>query len=267
MPRTVPLNIRPSDYEYPPDTEARTRLSQLGELKEFSRDFISRVAEPWLSGQLAGDAVRVTASQLPWLFDAVTEVAGLLEVAVPHVYVQQDPHLNAYTHGVGNQAVLAITHSLLEQLNKPELRFIVGHEIGHIKSQHVVFSTMASYLLGDAQSRGSSEFSSLLSELLEWQRESEVTADRAGLLVCGDVRASCTALLTLVVGSRRLAEQMDVVEFVENQDLDLEYNPLAKQLEFSRTHPFMPKRIKELLAFTESKNYSRLIESGITLGR
>lgn len=265
MARTVPLNIASSDYEYPGDTEARARLSELRELRDFSRDFIARVAEPWLSGQLAGDAVRVTKTQLPWLYGIVAEVAALLEVPVPHVYVRHDPYLNAYTHGVGNQAFLAITHSLLEQLDEEELRFIIGHEIGHIKSQHVLYTTMAGYLLDDAKAQRSRNLTTLLMNLMEWQRESEITADRAGLLVCGDIGTACRGLLTLVVGSRKLAEQMDAREFAEDQDLALEFNPLAKRMELGRSHPFMPKRIKELLAFAESENYKNLLLNGITL--
>ena len=266
MARTVPLSIMPSDYEFPGDTQARARLSQMGDLKEFSKDFISRVVEPWLSGELSGDAVRVTPSQLPSLHDMVVEVAGLMSVATPHVYIKQDPFLNAYTHGVGNQAFLVITHSLLEQLASNELRFVIAHEIGHIKSQHVLYTTMASYLLDEASHGPDRDASSLLLHLLEWQREAEVTADRAGLLVCGDIGAACVALLTLVVGSRKLAAQMDVREFIENQELAIAFNPIARTIEMGRSHPFVPKRLKELLAFASSERYRQLLDEGVTLG-
>lgn len=265
MGRTVPLSIMPSDYEFPSDTQARARLSQMRDLKEFSKDFIARVVEPWLSGGLSGDAVRVTSTQLPSLYSMVAEVAGIMAVATPHVFVKQDPFLNAYTHGVGNQAFLAITHSLLDQLEGDELRFVIAHEIGHVRSQHVLYTTMASYLLDEASRRPSQGASSLLLDLLEWQREAEVTADRAGLLVCGDIRAACTALLTLVVGSRKLAAQMDVQEFVENQELAIEFNPLARRIEMGRSHPFMPKRLKELLTYASSESYRLLLDAGITL--
>lgn len=266
MARTVPLSIGPSDYEYPADTRARAKLSQMRELKQFSQDFISRVVEPWLSGQLSGDAVRISSTQLPGVYNIVAEVAGLMGVAVPHVYIKQDPVLNAYTHGVGNQAFLAITHSLLDQLDGDELRFVIAHEVGHIKSQHVLYMTMASYLLDEAAERPNQDATPLLLGLLEWQREAEVTADRAGLLVCGDVRAASIALLTLVVGSRKIAAQMDVREFVENQELAIEYNPLARRMELGRTHPFMPRRLREMLEFSESDSYHSLVDSGITLG-
>ena len=266
MLRTVPLNISPSDYEYGPDTQARSRLSRLHELREFSREFICRVAEPWISGELAGNGLRVTQTQLPWLHSVVVEVAALLDVPVPHVFVRQDPFLNAFTHGVGNQAFLAITHALLEQLEGLELRFIIGHEIGHIKSQHVLYTSMASYLFDQAARARNRVPSSLLAELTEWQRQSEVTADRAGLLICGDVDAACTALLTTAIGSRKLSTQVDVGEFVENQELSIEFNPIARRRELSQSHPFMPKRIRELLAFASSEHYRSLLSNGITLG-
>lgn len=265
MARTVPLNISPSDYEYPADTKARARLAKLTELAEFSRDFISRVAEPWLSGELAGRGVRVTRSQLPQIYSVVTELASLLDVPVPHVYVRQDPYLNAFTHGIGNQAFLAISHSLVEQLEYPELRFIIGHELGHIKSQHVLYTTMAYYLLEEAATRGARFTDAVLRELAQWQRESEITADRAGLLVCGDVESACIALLTLCIGSRKLAKQIDINEFIENQEVSLEFNPMAGWVEQRQSHPFMPKRIKELLSFASSDDYLKLLSNAITL--
>jgi Zn-dependent protease with chaperone function len=238
----------------------------LHQLEITGSDFIQNIAEPWISGELAADGVKVTKSQLSWLYTAVAEVACLLGVKIPHIFVRQDPNPNAYTHGTGSQAVVVLTHSLLDQLDGLELRFIIGHEIGHIKSQHVLYSTMASYLLENARTDRDSDVAHFQVELLRWQREAEVTADRAGLLVCGDVRSACFALLTLVVGSRKLAAQMSVEEFVESQQLDLEFNPMAQAMEIRRSHPFMPRRIKELLDYSSSSGYARLTAEGIVLG-
>ena len=79
-------------------------------------------------------------------------------------------------------------------------RFLFGHEMGHIKSEHVLYTSVADWLKTEAGGRERRQYAGLLPNMMEWQRESEVTADRAGLLACGDVNVACRTLLTLSLG-------------------------------------------------------------------
>lgn len=57
---------------------------------------------------------------------------------------------NAFAAGV-EDPIIVINSGAIDLLTYEELLFIIGHEVGHIKSQHVLYSQMAQILpiLGD----------------------------------------------------------------------------------------------------------------------
>jgi Zn-dependent protease with chaperone function len=91
-----------------------------------------------------------------------------------------------------------------------------------------------------------------------WQRKTEYTADRAGLLACQDLPAALGALVKLAVGPR-LAEQLNVDELVQ-QTREVAADTSARFAETLASHPFLLKRIEALIQFWHSEQYSRLIE-------
>ena len=134
------------------------------------------------------------------------------------------------------------------------MAFILGHEMGHIKSQHVLYNGMYQYL----QSRRNRFSESLAAAILDWQRKSEVTADRAGLIACQDIDQACLALLALAAGSVTLASQLNRDEYMESQLLSLDFNPVGQQAEMASNHHFIPVRMRQLLDYFHSPHYSRL---------
>lgn len=263
--RMVPLGLEPSGYELPADREAKDRLSRYSELRAITSRFISDVAEPWITSRLLGSSIEVSPRQFPELYTLVSEIAAILSVPAPSVYIQAGPIPNAFTHGTGSVSFLVIAHSLVEQLNNDELAFVVGHEMGHIKSEHISYMTLAHWLLEDESRRQKLSEEAVLS-LLDWMRNSELSADRAGLVVCQDVDAASRALLTMAIGSRKLATRVDIMYYVDSQNLSLEFNPASEQFLAYQTHPFMPDRIKHLIEYYSSKEYADLFSRALTLG-
>jgi len=123
----------------------------------------------------------------------VRRCASLLSLAVlPEIFVIKEGQMNAFTFEAEKHPVLVVDSELLKLLTPREVMALVGHELGHVKSGHMLYHT-----LGEVLSGGISLSSSLLGlnvlsipirfALLSWQRESEVTADRASLLVVNDL--------------------------------------------------------------------------------
>ena len=93
--------------------------------------------------------------------------------------------------------------------------------------------------------------------LLAWSRRSEVTADRAGLLCCGDIVVAERALLRLVTGladSRRV----DMDDFLRRSKEVQGYHNASVIQELNSTHPIIPKRIEALRLFANSEIYYTL---------
>jgi len=95
---------------------------------------------------------------------------------------------------------------------------------------------------------------------LWWNRACEYSADRAGLLACGDLNKAVSALLKIGVGLQ-VSQGMDAQRAL--QKLREEMNDTASHVgELFATHPLIAKRIDELKKWAASAEYKRLVSSG-----
>ena len=116
--------------------------------------------------QLRANSVQMSPTQFPEGYRMVVEAAqefGLRRVPDAYV-VLGNGQINAYSAGHGFRRFVAVYSDLFEiggQARDPEaLRFIIGHEVGHLAAGHVsylrlIFSQLVSYVpfLGQAFSR------------------------------------------------------------------------------------------------------------------
>ncbi len=86
---------------------------------------------------------------------------------------------------------------LVDHLSTEELRFVIGHECGHIQNNHVVYLTALYYLMYSANLFVRWIVTPAVLALQSWTRRAEVTCDRAGLICSGDVDVALAALTKL----------------------------------------------------------------------
>lgn len=169
----------------------------------------------------SAEAVRCGPDQFPTLYGLLQEACSILHVPEPELYVHYDPLFNAYAAGM-KKTFVVLQSSLVEALTEEELLFIIGRELGHIKCGHLLYLELAIFLMifFDELSRatlglGPLAMTGLVTALYEWMRQSEVTADRAGLLVCQDQKAAFTTLMKIGAGSTQYNAEMNVDAFLE----------------------------------------------------
>ena len=95
-------------------------------------------------------AKKIRFGDLHRLYNTVEEmkIASGLEI-MPHIYIIDDPALNAFaTGGNPNKAAIIVTSGLLAKLNRDELQGVIGHEIAHIKNRDVLLMSLCATLLG-----------------------------------------------------------------------------------------------------------------------
>ena len=247
--RLIPLTVYDlveDDYVYPGDRDNLRALEGskllLGIAKRFIAGRRERVLREWLGGR----AVRVEPfSELDMI---VRECGNILAVEkMPELYVIGSDVINALTFGDDNNPVMAITSSALRELTREELMAVVSHELAHVKSKHLTYHTLAELLV-----RGANFIapligvgvisSSLQMLLLAWYRESEITADRAALLVVQDIEIMKNLM-------RKITRNTQV-----NKGLLSEVDELFK------THPNYEKRLEKLVEFYNSEEYKRAVE-------
>jgi len=167
---------------------------------------------------------------------------------------------------------IVITTGLVDLLTESERLQVIGRELGHIKAEHMLYRTMA-YVLADIL-KNATRFLALPSQVVNvallvalhtWFRKSELTADRAGLLVAQDPEICVSSLLKMVGGSQKLMDDLNPHEFAKQADLYDDMDEDLMSLYFKlmlvvyQTHPFPAVRAREIEEWGQSEQYLRLL--------
>jgi len=241
------------DYSYVLDRQTRTAFESAKPV-ELAVASAVRLFQERERGRLLGNAVKVSARQFPRIHGIALECAQTLGIAAPQVYVVNSPHVNAATYGTRTDSFVLVHSALIDQYTEQELRFVIGHECGHIHNSHVVYLTTLHLLKGIAQAALGPLAAPAVLPLSAWSRRAEITCDRAGLLCTQDDKIAYRALARLVVGSSKLWEQFNIDAFVEQYEEGRE--SLSRYMEAFASHPYLPKRIMALRVFAQSELFA-----------
>ncbi len=262
--KIYPQALDADQYAHPLDKQSLEGVARFGPVVAVSRAIMKYWDEPMIKGQLLGGTVKVGPGQFDEIHSIVTDCAAILNMEVPDVFIKHDPTFNAMTLGV--ERPLVILHSsVVEAFSPDELSYIIGHEMGHIKSQHVLYLSAAYLLTMGARGLmdrlfgiGSLIVIPAMHALQAWMRKAELTADRAGLICTQDLDLSRRSLIKLAVGSGALFERLNVDEYLRQADR-ASRDEYGKVSEFFQTHPHIANRVRELKYFCESTVYAALL--------
>lgn len=193
--------------------------------------------------ELLGNTVCITAELVPNVYEAFRDCVELLTGAEKSggLYVQQNLHYNANVFGDGNRFDVVVNSGLLEDFSNAELRFVLGHELGHVLFEHS--SLPVQEMLADSDNLQAEE--ALL--LLRWSRASEISADRIGLLCAGSLTTAVTALFKTTSGLKGIDSDAILRSFRKQYDeLQAHQQERGGMYEWARTHPMMAVRFKAL---------------------
>ncbi len=261
--RIVLTDIAPRSWEHPSDRAALAALRKVPGFDLVLRKLFGVVGERSLRLFHQANAVRVGEDQFGHLWERYLECCAVLDVdEIPELYVSQAPLLNARTIGLDNPFIV-FDSSTLEILDDEELHFVLGHELAHVVSGHALYKTMLGLLLQLSIVRLGLPFTqltliSLIMALREWDRKSELSADRAGLLCVQNPEAGYRAHMKMAGGTR--VDEMNLEAFktqarayeTEGTVTDSFFKVLNSR--FS-SHPFAVSRLAEALRFVEGGDY------------
>lgn len=207
--------------------------------------------------ELLGKGVRIGRRQFPSLYETVLECADTLDIPPPAVYVHQNPAMNAGTYGTDEESFIIITSSLIDRFDDAELKFVIGHECGHIQNNHVVYRTAAEFLRQGVISFVKWAMVPATVALNAWSRRGEITCDRAGMICAESEEAALNAMLRLALGSKKLFDQLDIDEYLSQLD-DMQ-DGMGRFKEYLQSHPYLPKRVQAIRLFADSAYYRHRI--------
>jgi len=265
-PRVQLKDLSYQAFAYPGDREALARIKAIPCATALFTKINEAGLDQYWQAQNLYNNVRVSAGNYPALHEMVLDCAAILDCPVPEVFIDYSPFYNGYTAGV-RQTFVVLNSALVEDFSEPELRYIVGHELGHIKSGHVLYHSMGATLfrfyplISNMFPGAALVYVPLAAAYFEWIRRSEFSADRAGALCVQDPQA-CYRALQRIAGRLRGPHEGDVdmqAVLAQLDDLQEVTSKLGRLLLFytniGRDHPYPVLRLRELQQWIESGAY------------
>jgi heat shock protein HtpX len=106
----------------------------------------------WNSGRMVLSmygAHEVDRNSAPDLYNLVAELAANAQLPMPRVFVMDEAQPNAFATGRNPQnAAVAVTVGLMEQLSREELAGVIAHELAHIKNHDTLTMTITATIAG-----------------------------------------------------------------------------------------------------------------------
>jgi Zn-dependent protease with chaperone function len=200
---------------------------------------------------LLARAKQVTPQSAPEMTPLIQENSSRLQVEPVNVFIVPSNQLNAYTFGMDSPKAIVLYSSLFKIMDRDEIQFILGHEMGHVKLGHTWLNTLVGGMAGIPSSLGAAAIMELAFRW--WNRACEYSADRAGVLACGKPGKAISALVKLEAGpsARTQAGMQAAMQHLESEDDDIMHN----LEELMASHPMIAKRVEQIRNFTNTQEY------------
>jgi len=275
-------NISHLAFAHELDVDRLKKVKAIPGVAAILRKYTEKVLKETEYQSLKHNAVEIGPKQFPTINDIICNACDTLSVQKPKVYINSDREFNAYAMGVSTH-VIVVNSGLVDAFSDDELAFVIAHEVGHIKCNHMLYKTAADLMtLAGAEAAGAGAqataaaglafalpvsiasavaISLIRSSLAKWSRAAEFTCDRAGLLVVKDPEVSGRALAKLSGFSSRLNDELSVDSFLDQYAFTdvKDYLDRASKYEFMATHPDTVIRAKALFEWHKSSHYQQII--------
>ncbi|MGW5745651.1 M48 family metallopeptidase [Amycolatopsis sp. NPDC003861] len=264
--------ISPRAYEHPVDRGALATLRAVPGFAQVVKAVSGFYNERGERLMALASSIRVGPKQYPELDRLRHECAETLDLpAVPNLFVFQNPRIRAEAVGM-DEPFLRVSTGLVELMNQESLRFVIGHEMGHVLSGHAVYRTIMVRLIGLQPAVSWTPVSAIgiraiIAALREWFRKAELSCDRAGLLCSQNPTAALRAQIQVAGGID--PARIDVPSFLQQaaeyesvEDIRDSFLKL-KSVE-TESHPFAVVRAAQLQKWAASEDYRAILAGDYT---
>ncbi|MBN1411537.1 MAG: M48 family metallopeptidase [Spirochaetales bacterium] len=260
--------INPRSWEHPADRAALSALKQIPGLDVLLQKFLGILTDRSLRLIALASSVRISERQYPKIWSLHMEACSILDVKqIPELYISQNPIMNAGAIGVEKPFIM-LNSSIVEKLSQEEILSVIGHEVGHCISGHALYRTLLVVLLQASISLLNIPIAgiaiyAIVAALNEWSRKSELSADRAGLLVVQDPQFCYNTFMKLSGGTD--VSQLDINEFFKQAQEYEKSSDIVDSVHkllnlMGQSHPFPVLRLTELKTWVDSGQYQKILD-------
>lgn len=215
----------------------------------------------WRS-QMEGHCMKVDKEILPEFHALCQEVKERLHFNEPvDFYVTGDSSLNAFSiasEDEGQPHIVNVNSAMFDLMSEEELRFVVGHELGHIINKDSSLKRLIYFVFPPDTT---TQPITLQYKIRLHDQLAELVADRYGYLANGNLNACVTAFYKMSSGLDLAKMNVSIEALLADNRKRLEYFLTGKGL--SRfDHPVNPIRVQAINLFATAKSEKEL-EAGM----
>jgi Zn-dependent protease with chaperone function len=211
----------------------------------------------WRS-RMEGHCMKVDKKLLGNFYALCQEVKETLGFEEPvDFYVTGDSSINAFSISSaeeGRPHIVNVNSELFKLMSEDELRFVVGHELGHLINRDTELKRLINFVYppDKPQIPLALNYKIHLHDNL-----AELVADRFGLWACGNLEASVSAFYKMKSGLDLKSMQVSIADLLEDNTKHLEYFKTGGGLSLY-DHPVDPIRVEAIRLFATARSQAAL---------
>lgn len=210
----------------------------------------------WRSN-MEGHCLKVQPDLLPDFYALCQEVKNSLEFVEPvDFYITGDASVNAFSlfaEDKGEPHIVNVNSALFDLMNQDELRFVIGHELGHLINKDTALTRLIQFVFPE----NSSVPVSLQYKIRLHDQLAELVADRYGYIATGRMDACVTAFFKMASGLDLAKMNVSIDALIADNNRRLEYFLNDKGVSRA-SHPVNPIRVQALNLFANASSDEEL---------
>lgn len=207
-----------------------------------------------------GNCFKVEEHSLPDLYRICHEVIEALDFHEPiDFYLSGDSNINANSFESeieGDPDLIEINSALFNLMTEDELKFVIGHEIGHLINHDMLVTSLINFAYPDEDTIP--VFIDVRRKILN--HVSEFAADRYGYLANHNLEACVSALYKLASGIDLQKLEVSIPALIENNEQHIRFF-LEENGEMFGDHPVNPLRVQALYIYSTAKRQKEIEDS------
>ena len=222
------------------------------------RECYIKIKEKIEKPDLYGKTLLVNEKQLPEIHILVKEIASILEMELPAVYVYEDFYYGVESKGI-EKPWIEISSKTIMDLKREEIKFLLARAMCEIKLKHTEKKMVFNEYLNLLDSVPTLNVGDILEniskvKLYKWARISNYTEDNFGYLIVKDIDICISAILKTILNSCFLSENINIAEYIKQAEKinSLDDN-IHNYTKLDEKVPYGPFRIKNLISFASSR--------------
>lgn len=254
-------------YHLSPSMEVERKLSKQiydalqGEVVEevLNKIKISNNDAYWRSA-MEGHSLKVEPDLLPDIYRLCQEVKEKLQFDDKvDFYITGDSSVNAFSLAAEDENephIININSALFDLMSQDELRFVIGHELGHLINRDTLMTRLINFVFPSA----STVPIGLQYKMRLRGQLAELVADRYGYIAVEKLDACVTAFFKMASGLDLVKMNVSIESLLADNSRRLDYFLKDKGVSHA-THPVNPIRVEALHLYATAENEAQLQEN------